>query len=282
MTGINRVRQLDARTFRRRYFRPKRPVLVRGGASGWPAMESWSFARLRDMAPEAEVLTERGNVLQGETDMALRPLRRYIDALIAGELDNTPADQREYLSLLDLFGLLPQLRRDVDFSLIESVTMRQQIFGWLGPGGTLTGYHIDWIDNTLAQIRGRKSVDLVAPEQSAGMYPTRRFSYRGTLSAIEPDEWDPVRHPRFTEVTPLRVELEPGDLLYIPLGWWHRVRALEPSLSVNAFGHDLRGLLRHQIPWLIRRQMHWAGLYRRASCTCHHFEDGRRVERTPY
>jgi ribosomal protein L16 Arg81 hydroxylase len=29
------------------------------------------------------------------------------------------------------------------------------------------------------------------------------------------------------------VILEPGESLFIPIGWWHRVVSLEPSISVS-------------------------------------------------
>ena len=34
--------------------------------------------------------------------------------------------------------------------------------------------------------------------------------------------------------------LEPGDALFIPVGWWHHVRALDVSVSLalNAFQKD--------------------------------------------
>jgi ribosomal protein L16 Arg81 hydroxylase len=35
------------------------------------------------------------------------------------------------------------------------------------------------------------------------------------------------------EATRKEVVLSPGEGLFIPVGWWHHVRALEPSLSVS-------------------------------------------------
>lgn len=53
----------------------------------------------------------------------------------------------------------------------------------------------------------------------------------GTLAHAIPD----TRFPRYAEVQPLAVTLEPGDLLFVPKHWWHFVEAPETSLSVNVW-----------------------------------------------
>lgn len=193
--------------------------------------------------------------------------RRHLDA---GEA--ITGKDIAYLSLFDIFTRFPDLRADVDFSLITDRTLWHTSFGWLGPAGTVTAWHIDWIDNVLAQIHGRKEVALVAPRHRAAMYPSTKFDYRTTISRVDPtraEDW-----PRYATVRPLVCVLEPGDALYIPRGWWHRVRALDASISVNTFGHDLLGLGWHQSIASLQRWLHRRGLYRRAECTCHHTVDG--------
>ena len=39
--------------------------------------------------------------------------------------------------------------------------------------------------------------------------------------------------PRFAEARQWTCVLAPGELLYIPRGWWHHVRALSASFSVS-------------------------------------------------
>lgn len=42
-------------------------------------------------------------------------------------------------------------------------------------------------------------------------------------------------YSRFALSHPHVVELEPGDLLFVPPRWWHFVENLEDSISVNAW-----------------------------------------------
>lgn len=268
--GVDRVDRLDVQAFASRYFRPRRPVVITDMATAWPATKKWSFDFFSQLDPAHEVTLEKGNVLQGETDFETARIADYLSKLEQeGGSAVTGGDKKRYLSMFRVFQQFPHLKQDVDFFLIEAMTLSQIYFGWLGPAGTLTGYHIDWIDNILTQIHGSKRIWLVSPDQSCNMYPSRKYDYRSTLSEVEPNTWDPVRHPRFAAVRPVEITLEPGHMLFIPAGWWHRVQGLTPSISINAFAHDLAGLIRRQTRADFLHGLHRLGLYGRRDCTCH-------------
>lgn len=267
---LDRVERLSLDEFRSRYFRRKRPVLITGMAQDWPALGKWSFAFFRDLADDRNVTIEMGNVLQGQTAFEKSSFRGYVEQLMAPQPSESAGGQgRRYLSLFNIFEQFPALRDDVDFSLLTSLTRWHYTFGWLGPKGTLTGYHIDWIDNILAQIQGRKQLWLVPPDLSYCMYPSSKYDFRSTLSQVDPDSWDRRRFPLFEQVRPIPVVLEPGQMLFIPRGWWHRVQSLDPSISVNTFAHDLSGILIHQSWAKLKDHLHRSGLVGRGHCTCH-------------
>jgi hypothetical protein len=275
LSHIDCVPQLDAAEFASRYFRPRRPVVITEMATQWPACNRWSFDFFAQLDPERAVTLENGNVLQGETAFESACLADYLASINRDGHSGSDAGVPEvdagkrYLSMFRVFEQFPQLQDDVDFSLLEAMTLWQVYFAWLGPAGTLTGYHIDWIDNILAQIKGRKRVWLVPPSASRAMYPSSKYDYRSTLSEVEPNTWDIKRYPQFAEVRPAEITLEQGEMLFIPRGWWHRVLSLTPSISINAFGHDLSGLLWHQSRASLLQALHQLGLYGRKDCTCH-------------
>ena len=76
-----------------------------------------------------------------------------------------------------------------------------------------------------AQIHGRAS--LIA-RSTADLYVRRRY-----YSAVDPEHVDLERYPAFADATVSDVVIEPGDLLFLPVGWWHWVRALDISISAT-------------------------------------------------
>lgn len=117
---------------------------------------------------------------------------------------------------------------------------------------------------TLLQVWGYKFVRLFPPEQSCNLYPIRggasgggahdsgasaasadaaavgggegdSTTTQGNISAVDVEAPDLALHPRFAEAsgTHLDAVLGPGDALYIPAGWWHYVRSITPSFTVN-------------------------------------------------
>jgi ribosomal protein L16 Arg81 hydroxylase len=46
--------------------------------------------------------------------------------------------------------------------------------------------------------------------------------------AIDVERYPSVEHARVIECT-----LEPGELLFLPIGWWHYVEALDASVTMT-------------------------------------------------
>ena len=108
-----------------------------------------------------------------------------------------------------------------------------------GPGGGAVHLwpHFDVMDNVLLQGCGSKRVICFPPECDADLHACGRSSSSPVLDVDVPDQ---ERFPRFKRAHAMRREaaLTPGDLLYIPALWWHRVSAgggRAPSVAVNLF-----------------------------------------------
>jgi ribosomal protein L16 Arg81 hydroxylase len=117
-----------------------------------------------------------------------------------------------------------------DVELDGAYFNREQIMGavslWLGPAGTVTPLHHDTTNIVFHQVFGRKRFLLISPFETALLKHAR-----GVYCDLDPER--PRKHAELAGVPILEVVLEPGDALFIPVGWWHHVRALDPSISIS-------------------------------------------------
>jgi hypothetical protein len=151
-----------------------------------------------------------------------------LQAYQSGTANNASTNQLALKELWEDIIYFPEyLREDPD----------NRGFFWFGPKGTVTPLHHDLTNNFLAQVRGRKLVRLVAPYEFPSLYNNRHC-----FSQVDLDRIDYDRFPAFRNVTVVDVEIGPGDLLFLPVGWWHYVRGLELSITMTftnfAFDND--------------------------------------------
>ena len=275
LIDVPQVSQITEDQFLKDFLLKCQPVVIKNGARNWPAMQSWSFDYFRSLPCDFEVTLEEGNVMQDSTSFRSLSFGDYLN-----EIEN-PSEKNgrtAYLSVFNIFQHFPDLERDVDFSLLAQHKLINHAAGWIGPGGTVTGYHIDWADNLLVQIVGRKLIKLVSPEQRRRMYPSSKYDSNTLMSCVDPDNYSHQKHPEFGKVEALWTVLEPGDILFNPRGWWHHVRAIDPSISVNNFGIDWKSFIRDKPREYAKKYLHRFGLYGK-ECTCHMIKDGKRVAR---
>ena len=276
-TEIERISTIDKETFSKEYMRAKKPVVFTDLMNQWPATQKWSLAYFKTLTPnESALYAEVGDIVQ-HTDFQKIQFGRYIDTLLNGDSNSK---KPVYLADFNIFQNFPSLEDDVDFSLLSSNTLKTRINGWIGPANTVANYHVDWADNLFAQLQGRKFVKLISPEYNAQMYPSKRFDAGSLLSAIDADNYDAAKYPRYREAKSQYTVLEPGEMLYIPYGWWHYIRALDPSISINCFAWGWKGVLFDLPLKHVRKRLHALNLYGMNGCTCHMMKDGKRVSRT--
>ncbi|AMP05015.1 cupin-like domain protein [Collimonas pratensis] len=109
---------------------------------------------------------------------------------------------------------------------------------WLGPAGTVTPLHCDYDDNIFAQIWGSKRIFLAPPHHDEFLYP-REANAILFGSPFDPEAPDFEKFPLARQATLVECIMQPGELLYVPAGWYHQVRALTFSLSANRWARAL-------------------------------------------
>lgn len=223
ITEVPRLRMLDAAAFRARAALGL-PFLMRGLVQRWP---------LSALAPQ--VLRERYSHV---------PVRArvgdYINTAFAADRAMQDMSMGQYLDLVDAgTHALPPYLGNLELRELNSLCHWPTYFDkmgpprfWVGPAGTVTPLHCDYDDNIFAQVWGRKRIFLSPPHHDAFLYPSEANAILFG-SPFDPEAPDFERYPLARQASMVECIVEPGDMLYVPAGWYHQVRALTFSLSSN-------------------------------------------------
>lgn len=229
---IERIENPSRERFYQEYDLPQRPVVITGATSQWRAMSEWTHEWFRDRhgAEPVQLSVEQTHTKKVQsTTMA-----KYVDMILTG------TDGGLYLDQFAL-GRIPALREDVQTPYAHPARRNVSLNLWLGPAGTFISLHkdnhisFDLVNNIFAQIRGRKRVVLVSPDEDARMYPRTKEQGAHWHSQVDYENPDFERFPLFRDVTLREAVLQPGDLVFIPGDYWHSLRSLDPSISVSCW-----------------------------------------------
>lgn len=233
---IHRVHGIGSQAFLDHYYAPGRPVILAGAMAGWPALERWTPDYLARRVGPAEVEYQGGRASDPDFEynkqahVRRMPFDRFI-AMIGNDASND-AYITASNSASNAAALRP-LEEDLGFpaTILDTGAPHPKGMLWVGPAGTFTPLHHDLTNNLLAQVVGRKKIVLVPPSETPRLYNSRHV-----FSDI-PDLLDPAldkgRFPLAGEARRLELILQPGDMLFIPIGWWHQVASLEFSVSLT-------------------------------------------------
>ncbi|SFW16467.1 cupin-like domain-containing protein [Cellulophaga fucicola] len=258
---VEELATVDTNSFKNILFNKKKPVVIKGYAKDWGATKKWSLEYLINLADDKEVNLLAGNYIQGETKYQKSTLKSYLEKLKEA---NTDTNFTDYLTTLDIFNYLPNLGGDTDFTIFEQHTAVNDIAAWIGPKGTVTGFHNDSGDNMYAQIKGEKLFIIVPPTHAKSIYPSSKYINGAVASKIDLANFNAEEFTNFKNVPFYKVVLQPGDVLFLPKKWWHYVQALDSSISISNFGYTKLEILKMRILNFLHRR----GYYKPNNCYC--------------
>jgi len=232
--GVDRVSGLTGEAFFRWYYSVNHPVVLLDQMSNWAALERWTpdYFKARCGDEMVEVMTQRTSDADYEINCERHKTRMRLDEFVdvvqsAGETNDfyMVANNRSIET-----GKMRLLLDDIQpfDGILDPESTAARLFLWFGPAGTVTPLHHDAMNVLLAQVSGRKKVTLIPSFQTHLVY-----NHLGVYSEVDCEAPDYDRYPLFRKVFRQEVVLEPGEALFIPVGWWHHVRSLDVSISVS-------------------------------------------------
>jgi len=239
------VGDMSAEKFYNEYLSQNKPVLIKKGSAHWKAFKLWTDDYLKE-----KVGGERVNAERSKTNRY-----GYEDKSWHGVLPNAtttePEDQYTWNKFLNVYQAasnehetnfyissnIPMgLAGDVELptSLVPCLMDRHEwTILWMGGGGQNSLLHNDQFDNLYGVLAGRKKVMLIDPTQSPYLYEDKYIMAKGKVSEINFEKPDYEKHPFQRYLSYQEVTVEAGDILFIPLYWWHQVKSEGRSIGVT-------------------------------------------------
>lgn len=234
---IARVKTITKADFIKNYFKPQIPVVIERFIENWPAYKKWNLDYIKDIAGDKTVplyddrpVDYKDGFNQPHTKMKMSD---YIDLL-----KREPTKFRIFL--WNVLKEVPQLQKDFklpDFGLRLMKGMPMLFFGGTN-AHTFMHYDIDLANIFHFHFEGKKQVILFNQKQNKHLYKVpHSLIVREDIDFSNPDfkKWPALQNAKGWEC-----ELNHGEVLYMPEGYWHYMRYITPGFSMS-----LRAIARH-------------------------------------
>jgi hypothetical protein len=238
-SGVEKRTGLSGDEFLHRFYAGVRPVVLAGELEGWPALRLWTPDYLASVAGEAVVEYQGARLSDPAYELnkpAHRREARLADflALIARPGAGDDAHLTAFNAPRNLQALAP-LAKDMGFldKFLSRVETPLQGAPWIGAAGAFTPLQHSVANELLVQVVGRQNVKFAPPSESWRLY--NGVGVFSAIGDIEDRERVARSFPAAVGARFYDVTLEPGEALFLPVGWWRQARALEFSVS---FTHD--------------------------------------------
>lgn len=237
---------LSANEFISKYLNSNKPVLIKGALASTSAYKKWSldyfFERIPDMkfiAKHLDVMDENTSAKFEEWSMGdyVRTLQEYARLTDEQKLN---ASKPPYCHDIPIFKLKPELIEDIESFPIEYLPEFYQKNWWdyaqffMSPQGAVSPLHFDSLctHNLFFQVKGVKVFTLFHQSDWENCY---RYNWK--WFKVDPENPDTELYPKFKNANPIKVTVNPGDILLMPKGTLHHVRSLQESFSFNIDFH---------------------------------------------
>ncbi len=237
LKDIPRVETITKKDFIKHYFKPQKPVVIERFIEDWPAYNKWSLDYIKHIAGNITVPLYDDRPVDYKEGFnephATMKMADYIDLL-----KREPTKYRIFL--WNVLKEIPQLQKDFkypDFGVKLLKRIPMLFFGGTD-SHTFMHYDIDLANIFHFHFEGKKQCILFDQTQTDFLYKIpHSLITREDINFNDPDleKW-----PALKKAKGYVTELNHGEVLYMPEGYWHYMRYITPGFSMS-----LRGLARN-------------------------------------
>ncbi|HKJ47987.1 MAG TPA: cupin-like domain-containing protein [Christiangramia sp.] len=227
---IPRIQRISKSDFLRDYVQPQKPVVIEKLIEDWPAYKKWNFDYIKELAGDKTVPLYDDRPISSEYKFneahAEMKMSEYIDLLKSG-----PTNYRIFL--YHLMKEVPPLQKDFKFPDVGLRFLKQLPMLFFGGerSSVFMHYDIDYANILHFHFQGKKQCILFPPSESKHLYKVpHALIAREDINFNDPDfEKFPVLKKAEGYIT----ELNHGDTLYMPEGYWHHMTYLTAGFSMS-------------------------------------------------
>lgn len=216
--------------FQKKYFKPQKPLLIKGFAKQWSAYEKWNLDYIKEKAGDQEVpiydnKPADANKSSDAPAMNMK-MKDYIDTI-----KSKPSDLRIFFYIIT--DRLPELLKDFTYPDLGMKFFKRlpTLFFGGSEAHVLMHYDVDLGDFIHVHFGGKKRILLFDQKQSTYLYKVPLSVH--TIEEIDYENPDYDKYPALKKAKGYEIFMEHGDALYIPGAMWHFNRYLEPGFSLS-------------------------------------------------
>ncbi|XP_055693280.1 bifunctional peptidase and arginyl-hydroxylase JMJD5 [Lutzomyia longipalpis] len=233
-TQVDSLELPSIQEFRENFFSPRKPAVLLECINHWPARDKWKDLGyfIHHFGHRTVPIEIGSQYTEANWGQKLVQLKDFIERQFISRSEETVI---EYLAQHDLLEQIPELKEDIripDYCYADTTETDVEVKMWFGPWGTVSPLHYDKKHNLLAQVVGTKRILLADPHDAEAVYPFDGKMLSNT-SQVDLENVDWEKFPKIREIAFYQVHLHEGEVLYIPPGWWHHVRAISNSISLS-------------------------------------------------
>ena len=239
---------IDPEVFKKEYYEPCLPVVIKNLAKDWPAYSKWNWDYFKQLVGQKKVPLYNNVKSDAYTPINTaddyKTFGEYIDMISSG-----PAAWRIFL--FNIFDHAPQLINDFTWPehLMKGFVKKYPML-FTGGASSITHMHFD-IDMSHilhTQFCGRKRVLMFPYQEQYKLYrkPWEVLSLADFSNYYVDGKVDYEKFPALKLAEGHDFMLEPGDTLFMPAGYWHHMEYLDSgfAMSLRALQPSVTGKLR--------------------------------------